>query len=145
MTANAHDLQSHHVGITVEDLEAVLPFYRDVLGFDVADRFQVDGEAFSTAVGVDDAAANFVHLEADGIRVEIVEYEPQARASPDAGLNQPGAKHLGFTVADLESFYADLPDDVETLSEPQTTATGNSILFLRDPEDNLVEVLEIAE
>ncbi len=53
--------------------------------------------------------------------------------------------HFGFTVDDLEAFYEDLPADAETLSEPQTTATGNSILFVRDPEENLVEVLEISE
>ncbi|WP_265112338.1 VOC family protein [Halosolutus halophilus] len=135
-------LGAHHVGITVNDLEATLPFYRDVLGLDVTDRFSVDGEAFADAVGVDGASARFVHLAADGVRLELVEYEPVARESPAAGLNQPGATHVGFEVDDLDEFYDDLPDDVPTISEPRTTGTGTSILFLRDPEDNLVEVLE---
>ena len=138
-------LDSHHVGITVGDLETVLPFYRDVLGFEVASRFEVDGEAFSDAVAVDGAAANFVHLEADGVRIELVEYDPEGEAVTDVLPNRPGGMHPAFTVDDLEAFYAALPDDVETLSEPRTTATGNSILFLRDPEDNLVEVLELAD
>lgn len=136
-------LSAHHVGITVSDLEEVLPFYRDVLGFNVADRFSVGGEAFAEGVGVEGARGEFAHLEADGIRVELVEYEPTARESPAAGLNQPGAKHVAFAVDDLEAFYADLPDDVPTLSEPQTTESGTSICFLRDPEANLVEVLEV--
>ncbi|WP_049924694.1 VOC family protein [Halopiger djelfimassiliensis] len=135
-------LNAHHVGLTVGDLETTLPFYRDVLGLEVVDRFSVGGEAFSEAVGVDDARGEFVHLDADGVRVELVEYDPEARGSPAAGLNQPGASHVAFAVDDLEAFAAALPDDVPTISEPQTTESGSSILFLRDPESNLVEVLE---
>ncbi|WP_049925805.1 VOC family protein [Halopiger goleimassiliensis] len=136
------ELATHHVGLTVSDLETTLPFYRDVLGLDVVDRFEVGGEAFSDAVGVEDATARFAHLAADGVRIELVEYDPEARGSPAAGLNQPGASHVGLAVEDLESFYASLPEDVETISEPRTTESGSTILFLRDPEENLVELLE---
>ncbi|WP_090507548.1 VOC family protein [Natronorubrum sediminis] len=135
-------LSAHHVGVTVRDLEEILPFYRDVLGLSVADRFHVGGEAFSDAVGVGDAHGEFVHLEADGIRLELVEYDPAARATPAGGLNQPGVVHVGLDVPDLEVFANELPDDVETLSEPRTTESGTSILFLRDPEGNLIEILE---
>lgn len=133
---------AHHVGITVADLEGTLPFYRDVLGLEVVDRFSVGGEAFSEAVGVEGARGEFVHLAADGIRIELVEYDPEARGSPAAGLNQPGAAHVGLAVADLEAFYEDLPDGVPSISEPRTTESGTTIVFLRDPEDNLVELLE---
>lgn len=135
-------LSAHHVGITVGDLEETLPFYRDVLGLDVVERFSVGGEEFSDAVGVEGARGEFAHLEADGIRIELVEYDPEARGSPAAGLNQPGAKHVGLTVDDLDAFYADLPDHVSTISEPRTTESGTTILFLRDPENNPIEVLE---
>jgi len=72
-------LSAHHVGITVANLEETLAFYRDVLDLPVADRFSVGGEAFSDAVGVEGASAEFAHLEADGARIELVEYEPEAR------------------------------------------------------------------
>ncbi|MFB1065772.1 VOC family protein [Natrinema sp. H-ect4] len=135
-------LSAHHVGITVANLEETLAFYRDVLDLPVADRFSVGGEAFSDAVGVEGASAEFAHLEADGARIELVEYEPEARGSPTAGLNQPGASHVGLSVDDLESFAEALPEDVPTLSEPRTTESGTTIMFLRDPEGNLIEVLE---
>ncbi|SEV79765.1 VOC family protein [Natrinema salifodinae] len=136
------DLSAHHVGITVADLEETLAFYRDVLDLSVIDRFSVGGQAFADAVDVAGASADFAHLEADGTRIELVEYEPEARGSPAAGLNQPGAKHVGLAVDDLDAFYEALPDDVSTISEPRTTESGTSILFLRDPEGNLIEVLE---
>ncbi|WP_226480268.1 VOC family protein [Natrinema amylolyticum] len=137
------DLSAHHVGITVADLEETLAFYRDVLDLSVIDRFSVGGEAFADAVGVADASADFAHLEANGTRIELVEYDPEARGSPAAGLNQPGASHVGLSVDDLETFAENLPEDVPTISEPRTTESGTTIMFLRDPEGNLIEVLEV--
>jgi catechol 2,3-dioxygenase-like lactoylglutathione lyase family enzyme len=136
------ELSAHHVGLTVSDLEETLPFYRDVLGLDVLDRFSVEGEAFADAVGVDGAGADFAHLDANGVRLELVEYDPEAEPRSKPQLNEPGATHVGLAVADLEAFYADLSEEVPTISEPRTTASGTSICFLRDPEGNLVEILE---
>ncbi len=135
-------LSTHHVGITVADLEETLAFYRDTLDLEVADRFSVGGEAFADAVGVDEASADFAHLEADGTRIELVEYDPEARGSPAAGLNQPGATHVGLSVDDLDRFAETLPGDVPTISGPRTTESGTKIMFLRDPEGNLIEILE---
>lgn len=57
-------------------------------------------------------------------------------------MNQPGTKHLGLGIDDLDALYEDLPADVETLSEPQTTESGTRILFLRDPHGTLVEIIK---
>jgi catechol 2,3-dioxygenase-like lactoylglutathione lyase family enzyme len=133
----------HHVGITVDDLEPMVEFYRDVLGLTVIDRFEVGGEAFSTAVGVDDARSRFVHLDGGEARIELVEYDPRGEHRAAATLNQPGATHLGLAVEDIDAVVDDIPTDVETLSEPRTTESGTRIVFVRDPEDNLVELLEV--
>ncbi len=133
---------AHHVGITVSSLEEVLPFYRDVLGLDVITRFSVSGEAFATGVGVENATGSFAHLDGDGTRIELVEYDPEGADIEEPSLNRPGAIHLGLDVDDIDAFYEALPEDVETISEPQTTESGTRICFLRDPEKNLVEVLE---
>ncbi|WP_247001643.1 VOC family protein [Halosolutus gelatinilyticus] len=135
-------LSGHHVGLTVTDLDETLAFYRDVLGLEVVAAFGVDGDAFADAVSVDGASARFAHLDADGIRLELVEYDPEAEAAGSPELNRPGTAHVGLAVDDLDAFYEALPDDVPTISEPRTTATGTTILFLRDPEDNLVEILD---
>lgn len=135
--------RAHHVGITVADLDRCLAFYHDVLGLDVVDRFSVSGEAFSTGVGLEDATGHFVHLDAEGARVELVSYDPSGETRSRERVDQPGATHLGLSVADVEEFYEGLSDDVETLSEPQTTESGAIILFVRDPEGNLVELIEV--
>ncbi|RLM53838.1 VOC family protein [Halobellus sp. Atlit-31R] len=136
-------LTAHHVGITVSDLDRAVGFYRDVLGLDVDSRFSVAGDAFATGVDVDGASADFAHLDAGDIRLELVEYDPvdDTAVASELGLNAPGAAHVGLAVDDVESVYAALPERVETLSEPQTTESGTTICFLEDPEGNLVEIL----
>jgi catechol 2,3-dioxygenase-like lactoylglutathione lyase family enzyme len=135
-------LRAHHTGVTVRDLDRAVVFYRDTLGLPVVDRFSVDGEAFSAAVGVDGASADFAHLDAGDVRVELVAYEPEGAAVGPQTVNEPGTAHLGFSTPDLDAFYASLSDGVETHGPPRRTASGTRILFVRDPEGNLVEVLE---
>jgi len=134
---------SHHIGVTVRDLERAVEFYKSVFDCRVLASFGVSGEPFETGVGIDDASAQFAHLDAGSVRLELVEYEPAGTENELPKLNNQGAMHLGFEVDDLDSFYADLPSNVETLSSPQTTETGTTILFVRDPEGNLIEVLEL--
>ncbi|WP_327053499.1 VOC family protein [Halomicrococcus gelatinilyticus] len=136
------ELQAHHFGVTVTELDRAVEFYRDVLGLTVLSRFTVEGPSFSTAVDVDGATGRFAHLDADGARIELVEYEPGGAGKAEDTINRPGAKHLGLETDDVDAFYETVPGDVETLSEPQTTESGSRILFLRDPEDNLVEIIE---
>ncbi|MXR52861.1 VOC family protein [Halovenus sp. WSH3] len=136
------DPSAHHFGVTVTDLDRSIEFYRDVLGLDVLSRFSVSGEEFATGVGVEGAAGTFAHLDAGTARVELVEYDPEGDDATGGTINQPGAKHLGLEVDDLDATCEALPDDIESLSEPQTTETGTRILFVRDPDDNLIELLE---
>jgi catechol 2,3-dioxygenase-like lactoylglutathione lyase family enzyme len=134
--------RAHHFGVTVTELDRAVEFYRDVLGLTVLDRFTVGGSSFSKAVGVEGATGRFAHIDADGARVELVEYDPEGTDRTASTINQPGATHLGLETDDIDTFYETLPTDVDTLSEPQTTESGSRIVFLRDPEGNLVEIID---
>lgn len=134
--------EAHHFGVTVTDLDAAVRFYSDVFDLDVISRFSVSDGSFADGVGVPDATGRFAHLDAGGARIELVEYDPSGPDATAERVNQVGAKHLGLSVDDIDRFYADLPDHVDTLSDPQTTESGTRILFVRDPEDNLVEIVE---
>ncbi|WP_096393717.1 VOC family protein [Halorubrum trapanicum] len=136
------DPTAHHVGVTVADLDRAVEFYAETFDLDVVAEFSVGGDAFAEAVAVEGAAAEFAHLDADGVRLELVAYDPDGSPAAEPELNRPGATHFGLTVDDVEAFYADLRDDVETLSPPRTTESGTTVLFVRDPEGNLIEVLD---
>ena len=133
---------AHHFAVTVSDLDRAVTFYRDVLELDVLARFSVGGEAFETGVGIDGASADFAHMDAGDARIELVEYAPAGDRVPENELNEPGATHLGLEVDDIDAVYASLPEDVETVAEPQETESGTTILFVRDPDGTLVELLE---
>ena len=135
------ELTPHHVGITVSDLDVATEFYQSVFDCEVIAEFSVDGDAFATGVDIPNASAAFVHLDLVSVRLELVAYEPAGDDRSPADLNDAGATHLGVEVDDVDEFYESLPATVETLSPPQTTATGTKICFLRDPAGTLIEVL----
>jgi len=135
------DPTAHHVGITVSDLDAATDFYRSVFDPEIIAEFSVDGDAFAPGGDTENARADFVRLDLGSVRLELVAYEPTGDDRSPADLNDAGATHLGVEVDDVEAFYASLPETVETLSPPQTTATWTTICFLRDPDGTLIEVL----
>jgi len=134
-------LTAHHVGITVSDLDATTEFYQSVFDCEIIAEFSVDGDAFATGVDIENASAEFVHLDLGSVRLELVAYDPAGDDRSPAALNDAGATHLGVEVDDVDEFYESLPSSAETLSPPQTTATGTKICFLRDPDGTLIEVL----
>ena len=137
------DPTAHHFAVTVSDLDRAVTFYRDVLHLDVLTRFSVGGEAFATGVGIEGASADFAHMDAGDARVELVEYTPEGDAVDESDLNQPGGTHLGLEVDDLDAVYESLPEDVEPLAPPQKTESGTRVMFVRDPDGTLVELLEL--
>ncbi|MFA9517367.1 VOC family protein [Halopenitus sp. H-Gu1] len=135
------DLQAHHFGIIVEDIEESLSFYRDTLGLEVAAEFTLDGDGIATAIDVEGVTGRFAHLDAGGARIELIEYEPAGETARAEAVNQLGAKHAGFEVDDIDAFYADLPDSASPIAEPQRSQSGARILFFEDPDGNILEVI----
>lgn len=135
-------LDLHHHGVSVSDLDRSVEFYRTVFGLEVVDRYALSDDALATAIGRESAAARFAQLDGGGARVELVEYEDGGDGSGEEAVSDVGATHLGLHTADVDRFYESLPEDCETISAPQTTDSGTRILFVRDPDGHLVEVLE---
>lgn len=136
------ELQTHHVGIVVSDLEEAVSFYRDTLGLEVAAEFTLAEDGIGTAIDVDGVTGDFVHLDGGDSILELIEYDPAGEDASADAINQLGATHVGFAVADIQAFYEGLPDDVEPLSTPQPIEIETSIVFFKDPDGNFVEVVE---
>ena len=116
-------LDIRQVAITVRDVDAALGFYRDVLGL-----------AFLFSAGPD-----LVFLDAGGVRLMLT--TPQGAGG--VGHNSL----LYFRVADIEATYLALVGRGATAERaPQRTATMPDHAlwtgFLRDPDGNLVGLLE---
>jgi len=109
-------LAVHHVSINVDDVEAALQFYTDVLGLvPRADRPEFGfGGAW---------------LDAGGQQVHLIE------GKPPPGVGQ----HFALLVDDLDGTVAELRERGVEVGDPTPVGTGRQT-FVIDPAGNLVEL-----
>ena len=123
-----------HIGIAVETLDAVLPFYRDILGMPEVPLDDADG-------------ARIAGVAAGGSLVELLEAQ-----SPDTPIGKfvtkrgPGIHHICFAVDDLDgtlerckAFGLRVIDAV-----PRLGAEGKRIAFLH-PASTAGVLVELSE
>lgn len=126
-------LQPHHIGIVVSDLERSTDFYR-ALGFElVKDLPAQDGSR----------AIRFIRLGA--FELELFWYAaPAAPVVPPAGRGQLGFRHLALRTADIDAVLTSLkalgiaPSELEIRRVP----IGYSLLFLSDPDGLEIEIMQ---
>ena len=124
-----------HIGIAVRDLEAMLPFYRDVLGLAETPLDDADG-------------ARIAGLVAGESLVELLEAQ-----SPDTPIGKfverrgPGIHHVCFAVHEIEAVLARCKAaGIRLIDEtPRMGAEGKPIAFLHPASTGgvLVELTEI--
>ena len=119
----------HHVGLLVEDFEASLAFYRDVLEHQVTTRCQ-NRDRFNVAfVGVGSDAT----LELVG--APFLDYEQAFVDAHGYGMN-----HFAFEVEDADAAFAELKAKGLTVAwEPRDVILVRQCAFY-DPDGILIEV-----
>ena len=123
-----------HVGIAVKSIDALIPFYRDVLGLPDAALDDSDG-------------ARIAGLAAGDALVELL--EPKDARSPIAKFLEkrgPGIHHICFTVDDLDATLARCRQAGITLIDetPRLGAEGKRIAFLH-PKSTGGILIELSE
>ena len=109
-------LAVHHVSINVDDVDAALTFYTDVLGLEPrTDR--------------PDFGFGGAWLDAGGQQVHLIE------GTPPSTLGQ----HFALLVDDLDGTVAELRDRAVEVSDPQPVGSSRQA-FVSDPSGNLVEL-----
>ncbi len=123
-----------HVGIAVESIAGLLPFFRDVLGMEESEVSDSDGARISA-------------VEAGGSLVELL--EPAAPETPIGKFlarRGPGIHHICFAVDDLDAMLERCrAAGVELIDQvPRIGAEGKRIAFLhpRSTKGILVELSE---
>jgi 4-aminobutyrate aminotransferase/(S)-3-amino-2-methylpropionate transaminase len=140
-------LATRHTGIVVQDLEKSLHFWRDVMGLQVVADFWERGEFIDTLQQLSGVNLHMIKLAApDGTLVELLKDEAHPTPPPDRNsLCDRGIRHIAFTVADVEASWRTLrARGCEELSVPITSPDGRACLFFaRDPEGNLLEIVQV--
>jgi catechol 2,3-dioxygenase-like lactoylglutathione lyase family enzyme len=119
-TGAVQPLAVHHMSINVDDVEAALRFYTEVLG--LGQRTDRPDFSFGGA-----------WLDAGGQQVHLIE------GQPPAGLGQ----HFALLVADLDAVVAELREQGIEVSDPRPVGQGRQA-FVTDPSGNLVELHQTA-
>lgn len=140
-------LATRHTGIVVNDMEACLRFWRDIMGLEVVIDFVEEGEFIDTIQALNEAKVHMIKLRApDGSMIELLKDEHHPGETPaERKLCDRGVSHVAFTVADVRAAFDKLQGEGCTvLSDPTTAPDGKARLFFaRDPEGNLIEIVEV--
>ena len=133
-TAPLRGTRIAHIGVAVESIEAILPFYRDLLGL--------------AEVPLDDSdGARIAGLAAGDSLVELL--QPEQSDSPIGkflGQRGPGIHHICFSVDDLDGTLARCRDAGVRLIDqvPRLGAEGKRIAFLH-PASTAGVLVELTE
>jgi methylmalonyl-CoA/ethylmalonyl-CoA epimerase len=123
-----------HIGIAVQGLDAILPFYRDVLGMPEVPLDDADG-------------ARIAGLAAGESLVELLEpAQPESPIGKFIAKRGPGIHHVCFAVDDLEGALARCrAAGVRLIDEvPRMGAEGKRIAFLH-PSATAGVLVELSE
>lgn len=123
-----------HIGIAVDSLDAILPFYRDVLGMPESPLADSDGASIRALVAGD-------------ALVELLEAE-----SPDSPIGKfvarrgPGIHHVCFAVEDIDQALERCRQaGIRLIDEaPRRGAEGKRIAFLH-PSSTAGVLIELSE
>ncbi|MBE0598095.1 MAG: VOC family protein [Desulfuromonadales bacterium] len=142
----------HHIGLSVASVERLSRFYRDVLGFDLV--MEMDWEAGTPAghycdriIGLRNSASKVAMVSKGGLIIELFEYRsPVPKRRPvDWQVSDHGYSHICLQVEDIDAEYARLRGaGMSFHAPPPEAADGMRAIYGRDPEGNVIELLEIA-
>ena len=138
-----------HVGLVVEDLEAMLAFYRDALGLTISSRAEESGPFVETLLALPGTSLTTVKLKGDSgpTLVEFLHYRrPAGPERRPLAVNTPGPTHIAFTVERIDELYARLSSQgIRFNAPPLLSADGRAkAAYCRDPEGNYVELVEVS-
>ncbi len=123
-----------HLGIAVESLEAILPFYRDILGMPEIPLDDSDG-------------ARIMAVAAGESLVELLEPEqPDSPIGKFLNKRGPGIHHICFAVDDIDAMLARCKaQGIHLIDEtPRMGAEGKRIAFLH-PKSTGGVLVELSE
>jgi catechol 2,3-dioxygenase-like lactoylglutathione lyase family enzyme len=136
--------------MSTPNLERLLGFYRDLLGFEVAmkGRWAPGKTELDRVVGLEQTSGKICFLKLGNAYLELFEYHTPEGRPPE--LNRPvsacGLTHICIDVDDVDAEYQRLAAaGVRFHCLPQVIDGMAKTTYARDPDDNVVELQQILE
>jgi glyoxylase I family protein len=138
-----------HVGITVSNLEKSLKFYCGILGFIEQKVMLEKGEFIDGLSGLNGVIVKTAKLRDchnNEVLLELLEYKsPKSTPfwQPKKPITCPGISHFALTVDNIDHLYQSLKSEIEFNAPPAVSPDGGAkVAFCRDPENNLIELVQ---
>ena len=140
-------IKVRHIGITVNDLDKMLDFYGKLLGFSRQKIALESGDYIDNFSGMNDVSVTTAKLSngSDDVLIELLKYHSHEGDDRESQLINRGITHFALTVDDLKSLYQSAVEEgIRFNAPPQTPPDGKALVtFCRDPEGNLIELVEV--
>ena len=141
-------LSFNHTAFTVSDLDQVIPFFRDLLGFEETSRAPRDGRLIGRMTAIDGVEIEIAYVNGPGHRIELIEYQaPPDRAVVVPRLCDAGAAHVALNVQGIEALIAasaryGFRAVGEIIVVDAGPNKGSKVAYLRGPDGITVEYIE---
>lgn len=138
-----------HTSFTVSDVERSVAFYREVLGFKLLSLAERPPWFSELATGIKGAHLKTAYLEIPGgHRLELIQYLHPPGVKLDTRTNNVGSAHLALNVENLQRMYQELKGEGmtfkgEPIEIPVGPNKGNLMVYLLDPDDFTLELIQI--
>ena len=137
-----------HIGICVSDLDRSLRFYCDGLGFEVAERYELDSEHLP---GLDRSLEvrgrrrpHVADVQRGDLRIELLAFdEPGVVGAPSQRRNQLGLTHLCFYVDDVDAAAERMLERGALVLEGRAPTSAPTSVFLMDPDGVRIELMRV--
>jgi catechol 2,3-dioxygenase-like lactoylglutathione lyase family enzyme len=144
-------LSFNHTAFTVTDLDQVLPFFRDLLGFEQTSRAPRDGRLIGRMTSIDGVEIEIAYVHGPGHRIELIQYQaPADRTVVVPRLCDAGAAHVALNVRGIEALIAaSAPFGFKLVGEiieiDAGPNQGSQVAYLRGPDGITVEYIQQPE
>jgi catechol 2,3-dioxygenase-like lactoylglutathione lyase family enzyme len=142
-------LSTNHTSFTVRNLDETLPFFTEVLGFEVTSRDTRDPKVIAAITGVPGAEVEVAYLQVHDHTLELIEYKaPSNRADQVLSPCDVGFAHVAFDVTDIHEVIARAADfGVYPIGPPVVNTRGGPnqgtlVSYLRMSDGVTVELIQ---
>lgn len=137
----------HHTAISTPDLARAIAYYCDTLGGEQASEILSWGpgdDIPNRMLQLPDSSGTFVHIKLGRVYLEIFQFSVPEPQRPQRRTCDHGLAHLCFMVDDLDAEYTRLSAAGMVFhAEPNGYEDGSKFVYGRDPDGNVIELLEI--
>lgn len=111
-----------HIGITVNNMDNSIKFYRDILGLEFSGKLIIEGEEADLLFGEKNIKVRIVYFNCNkrysGPSIELIEFLDRGKKKDKISLLKNSISEICFKVENIEKIYEDLIDkDVNFISK----------------------------